>query len=291
MITVNSVSGGQTSAYLMHHFPADYNLFALVRINAPDASTKDPWIKRYEQEKLQCDFVSTAEDDVIFYTLADLEQFTGQEITWVSNPTFDEVISRHNILPSLFRRFCTTEMKVVPVAKWIHNNIGEVVNLRLGFRGGEDYRVQRKKESCNADGIEEARWIVGKRKDGRNKWATHPYAKYSFPIYEAGIFNDTIREFWRTKPVRFAERNNCIGCFHRNPLLLNQMAQKFPNKYAWFESVEGNGKTRKNKAGKEMKWNTFRSDGSYEDFRNHKTQLTMEDLTGFADCDSGYCGL
>jgi len=69
------------------------------------------------------------------------------------------------------------------------------------------------------------------------------------------------------------------------------MAQKFPEKYAWFEEMEGNGKQRTTKTGKVMKWNTFRSDGSYEDFRNHRTQLTMEDLEGFTDCDSGYCGL
>jgi len=291
MKTVNSVSGGQTSAYLMKHYPADYNLFALVRINAPEAAPKDPWIKRYAEEKLQSDFVATAEDDVIFYTLADLEQFTGQEITWVSNPTFDEILSRENILPSTFRRFCTTGMKVIPVAKWIHDNVGEVVNLRLGFRASEDYRVQRKIESANADGLEEARWVVGKRKDGRNKWKTHAYCKYSFPLHEDGVFNDKIREYWKDKPVRFAERNNCVACFHRNPMLLNIMAKKFPEKYAWFESVEAEGKKRKNKAGKEMSWNTFRNEGSYADFRNHKTQLTMEDLEGFTDCDTGYCGL
>lgn len=275
----------------MQHFPADYNLFALVRIDAPDAQPKDPWIKQYVQDKLGCDFVATAEDDVIFYTLADLEQFTGQEITWVSNPSFDDIIANHNILPSLFRRFCTTEMKVLPIAKWIHSNIGEIVNLRLGFRAGEDYRVQRKIESANTEGLEEAKWIVGKHKNGNNKWQTHAYAKYSFPLHKHGIFNDQIREYWRDKPVRFAERNNCVGCFHRNPMLLNLISKKFPEKYAWFESVEGNGKTRRNKQGKVMKSNTFRSDGSYEDFRQHKTQLTLEDMAGFADCDTGYCGL
>lgn len=38
--------------------------------------------------------MATLEDDDIFYTLADLEQFTGQEITWVQNPTFDEVMKK-----------------------------------------------------------------------------------------------------------------------------------------------------------------------------------------------------
>ena len=293
MKTVNSVSGGQTSAYLMKHYPADYNLFALVRINAPDAAPKDPWIKKYVQTKLDCDFVATAEEDDIFYTLADLEQFTGQEINWVSNPTFDDILNTrgHGVLPSTHRRYCTAEMKVVPVAKWIVENIGEVVEMRLGFRAGEDRRVQAKINSANEDGLEEARWPVGTHRGGRNKWMTFAYAKYTFPLHSAGIFNDKIRQYWKDKPVRFAERNNCIGCFHRNPILLHLMSQKFPEKYAWFVEQENAGRTKKNKAGKTMAWNCFRTDGSYEDFRKHKTQLSLEDLDGFTDCDSGYCGM
>ena len=33
MVKVNSVSGGQTSAYIAANYPADYNVFALVRTN------------------------------------------------------------------------------------------------------------------------------------------------------------------------------------------------------------------------------------------------------------------
>jgi len=293
MKTVNSVSGGQTSAYLMKHYPADYNLFALVRINAPDAAPKDPWIKKYVESKIDAEFIATAEEDEIFYTLYDLEQFTGQEIHWVTNPSFDEILSDrgHGILPSTHRRYCTAEMKVVPVAKWIVDNIGEVVEMRLGFRAGEDRRVQAKMDSANADGLEEARWPVGKHRGGRNKWETFAYAKYTFPLHATGVYNDMIRQYWKDKPVRFAERNNCIGCFHRNPILLNLMAKKFPEKYAWFEAQENAGRTKVNKSGKLMSWNCFRTDGSYEDFRQHRTQLTMEDLDGFTDCDSGYCGM
>lgn len=34
MITINSLSGGKTSSYMAAHYPADYNIFALVRIEA-----------------------------------------------------------------------------------------------------------------------------------------------------------------------------------------------------------------------------------------------------------------
>lgn len=291
MKTVNSVSGGQTSAYLMKHYPADYNLFALVRINAPDAAPKDPWIKQYVESKIEEEFIATAEDDVIVYTMADLEQFTGQEITWVSSPSFDEVMQKNGLLPSALRRFCTAEIKVKPIAKWVVDNVKEPVEMRLGFRGGEERRVVRAMEAHDELGFRQEKLPIGKHKNGNTKWQTFTYAKNTFPLFDDGIFKDTIVEYWKDKPVRFAERNNCVGCFHRNPILLNLMSKKFPEKYAWFEDHEEAGRTKKAKNGKTLHWNTYRRDGTFADFRKHKTQMTLEDLDGFLDCDSGYCGL
>lgn len=290
MFTVNSISGGQSSAYLMARYPAALNLFALIEIADPAAAPKDPFIKRYFESKTGREFIATAEDDVIAYTLYDLEQHTGQEITFVKNPSFDEVIKKKKIVPSMFRRFCTAEMKVEPIANYILENCPQPVEVRLGFRANEVKRAERKRNSANADGYEEIRRVVGKLPDGRNKWATVPYAKYAFPLMEDGIFKDTIVQFWADKPVRFAERNNCIGCFHRNPLLLNLMAQKFPEKYAWFEAQEGKSK-RVDKEGVERVLNTWKEEGTYKEFRQHKTQLRLTDLPGFTDCDTGYCGL
>jgi hypothetical protein len=41
MITVNSLSGGKTSSYMAKHYPADFNVFALVRIAADYCKPKD----------------------------------------------------------------------------------------------------------------------------------------------------------------------------------------------------------------------------------------------------------
>ena len=49
-----------------------------------------------------------------------------------------------------------------------------------------------------------------------------------------------IEQYWKDKPVRFAYMNNCVGCFHRNKLLLKKMYQKHPNKMNWFEKQELN---------------------------------------------------
>ena len=46
MLTVNSISGGATSAYMAVHYPADHNIFCLVCADQPDIAPKDPGLRR-----------------------------------------------------------------------------------------------------------------------------------------------------------------------------------------------------------------------------------------------------
>jgi hypothetical protein len=75
--------------------------------------------------------------------------------------------------------------------------------------------------------------------------------------------------------------NNCIGCFHRNPVLLKLMSDKHPEKFQWFIDQE-------NTAGYGAR--TFKNGMKYIDIKNSlkQTELFEDD---FNDCDSGYCGL
>ena len=80
--------------------------------------------------------------------------------------------------------------------------------------------------------------------------------------------------------------NNCVGCFHNNPLLLKKKFEKYPNKMQWFNEQE--------KMGMVMKSNRWRAgqekDLTYEKIKNWKTQFELFD-EDFNECDSGYCGL
>lgn len=290
MTTVNSISGGQSSAYLMANYPADYNVFALIRINKPEAAPKDPWIKKYVESKIDEEFIATAEDDKIFYTLNDLEQYTGQEIHWVKNISFDELIDSRR-LPNKFRRICTEYMKVSPIAYWVYKNTDWPVEERLGFRANEGRRVQSYLERCNADGFKTTKIVTGKRENGWNRYKTISYATGKFPLYEDGVTNDQVRNFWRGKPVRFAERNNCIGCFHRSPHLLNLESKLHPEKFNWFIEQENKFKDRvNNETGALMEDQTWREEVKYETIKSYRTQLNLFG-DDFTECDSGYCDL
>lgn len=286
MKKVNSLSGGKTSAYISAHYPADYNVFALVRTEDKNCLFPDEGIRKIVSDKIGKEFIGTLEDDTIIYTMLDLEQFIGSKIDWVSGETFDKVIYRSSGIPNLpqpMRRFCTSEMKLKPIFDWWRENINEPVEMRIGFRANEMRRAKTMIEKTNENGLLTHKGIIGKSKKGnQNRWKEIEWQKPVFPLIDNGIFKDKIVEFWKDKPVRFAWMNNCVGCMHKEPILLKKMMQLHPNKLQWFVD-------RENEA-KKMKGNTWRQDVTYEQisFWNAQYELFEDD---FNECDSGYCGI
>lgn len=282
MKTVNSLSGGKTSSYIAKHYPADYNVFALVTTSDTNCIFPDQKIRQIVSDRIGREFIGTLEEDAIIYTMLDLEQFIGQEIKWLVGKTFDEVIIRGDkkYLPNTVQRFCSQEMKQKPIYDWWKANFDSPVEMRIGYRANETRRAKSMLDRCNENGILTYKDIVGKRKT-RNKWADIEWQKPSFPLIEDNIYKDHIEKYWKDKLVRFAYMNNCVGCFHRNPVLLKYMSDLHPNKYQWFVDQENN-------AGYGAR--TFKINITYEDIRKSLKQMVLfED--DFTDCDSGYCGL
>jgi len=280
MKTVTSVSGGQSSAYIAANYPSDFLIFALVCIEDPACTPKDAKLVQEVSDRIGREFIATAEDDVILHTMLDLEQYLGQRIDWVAGATFDDVAKNGGgWLPNKLHRYCTVEMKLRPMFHWWKDTIGEPVKMQIGFRSGEERRAVKMQERCNEDGLLEFKHVVGKHSNGNNKWAEAAWQAPKFPMITHGVRRDQVVEFWKDKPVRFAQRNNCVGCFHRNPLLLRKMWDKHPNKMEWFASQERiEGK------------NSWRSDVSYDRIAKHQLQHDL-DFDDFSECDSGHCGL
>lgn len=277
MKTVNSLSGGKTSAYIAAKYPADYNIFALVRTNDPRVLFPDAKVRQIVSDKIGREFIGTLEEDAIIYTMLDLEQYIGQEIIWLSYRTFEDVISKAGgYLPNIMTRFCTSKMKVEPIAQWCYENTELPVEMRIGFRANEMSRAKTMIERA-VDRIEHFKFKIGE-KNGRNQWKELPYRVAKFPLIEDGIFKDTIEAYWKDKPVRFAYQNNCVGCFHRNELMLKHMSTKAEKQFDWFVRQE------------QEYGCTFKNGITYEKIKKHKLQLDLFD-EDFQDCDSGYCGL
>jgi len=281
MIKINSISGGKTSSYIAKNYPADYNLFSLVRTNDDSCLFPDAKIRQIVSDKLGFEFIGTLEEDAIIYTMLDLEQFIGSKINWVSGKPFEDILKRGKklYLPNVTQRFCTTELKLEPMFNWWRENINEVVEMRIGFRANEKSRVKTMLSKTNENGNLTMKTIVGKRKT-QNKWDDIEWQKPVFPLVSDNMYRDNIELYWKDKPVRFAYMNNCVGCFHRTPILLKHMSIKHENKFDWFADKEQNGyKTR-----------TFKNGMTYKEIKKAFKQTSLFD-EDFNECDSGYCGL
>jgi len=276
--TICSISGGQSSAYIAANYKADYRVFSLVTIEDRRCTPKDKKLVQIVSDRIGKEFIATAEDDKILHTILDLEQFIGNKIEWLNLVSFDEVIKKKGgYLPNKMQRFCTVEMKLRAIFRYWKANINEPVKMQIGFRANEQRRAKNMLERANKNGLIEFKDIIGKHKSGKNKWQNIAWQKPIFPLIESNIYRDNITTYWQDKPVRFAPLNNCVGCFHRNPLLLKKMYLAHPNKMRWFEDQENNG----------AKW---RSEITYKEINKHKPQIELN-LEDFSTCDSGYCGV
>ena len=174
-------------------------------------------------------------------------------------------------------RYCTVEMKLKPIFNWLKENTELPVEMRIGFRPNETSRAETVLKRADENGIEYFNTIIGKRKT-QNKWGLVPYRKVTFPLIENNIQKDIIYNYWNDKNVRFAYRNNCVGCVNRQPLMISHMASKDLDKVKWFEKQE------------ELTGNRFLSDVSFSQILKFGTQSSFFD-DDFNECDSGFCGI
>lgn len=261
MKTVTSVSGGQSSAYIAANYPSDYLVFALVTTEDKSCQHPDPYLRKLASDKIGREFIGTLEDDVIIETMLEMEQWLQQEITWVAGKPFEQVL-RKNGLPNMMWRYCTELLKIKPLFKWWKDTIGEPVEMQIGFRAGEERRAKNMLDKC----------VDGLRQYNKVGWQ-----KPVFPLIDNGIKRDTIVKYWDDIPIPFATQNNCVGCFHRNPLVLRKKFDEHPNKMQWFKQQELQRGAR------------WKSEISYSEIEKHKPQAEI-DFEQWG-CDSGHCGL
>jgi hypothetical protein len=266
MKTINSLSGGKTSSYMAVHYPADYNIFALVTIEDVNCKPKDESIVKYVSDKIGKEFIATAEDDSTLYAMRDLEQLLGKDIIWVKGESFDNIV-RGGYLPNSLHRFCTTEMKIRPIFDWWYKNIGEKVKMGIGYRYDEMERAERLSTSFKG--------IVGKRKT-QNKWENLEWREGWFPLIDNKIVHPMIIKWANQSNITFPSDSNCVGCFHKPLQQLRKNWDENLNKMKWFSDKEKISK------------GTWKQQGTYDEFAKLPLQLDFYFGTG-SGCNGGFC--
>lgn len=286
------------------HYPADYQVFSLVCIDDMKCTPVDTSIVKYVNEKLEKhipeygEFIATAEDDKTLYVMRDVEQIIGQEIIWVRGKSFDNVIDTPNThggcptrLPGKTFRYCTDEMKLVPIFKWWFDNLGTKVKMRIGFRFDEFSRLER---FVNSDIMTTFKIAVSCSTKGerRQKHEAFSWRNVSFPMIRDRVLESTVKDYWGKKiiggnlfdiprKVDFPVVSNCVGCPWKQVPTLAAMSVIHPSKMAWFERQEHRGK------------GTWVNGVTYDSIEANKYELAAEVLAEILyagqTCDSGGC--
>lgn len=252
MKTIHSLSGGKTSTFMALHYPADFNVFALVTIDEINCKPLDKGIIKYVSEKLDYDFMATAESDLTLYAMRDLEQLLGKEIIWVKGQSFDKLNESRKALPNQMWRFCTTEMKMRPIFDWWFKNIGEKVKMGVGFRYDEKERAINFSQTFKG--------ITGKR--GKlNRWEEIEWREGWFPLIDDKITHYPIYKWAQNSGINFPEDSNCVGCFWKPIQQLRKNWDSELNKMQWFADQEKNAQWKK-----EMKYEQIKKVGLQQDF-------------------------
>jgi hypothetical protein len=254
-ILVNSLSGGKTSSYMAKYYPADFNVFSLVRIEAEYCKPKDESIVKYVSDKIGMDFIATTESDKTLYVMRDLEQLIGSEIIWVTGETFDNLLQKKKALPNMMQRFCTTELKMFPIGEWWYRNINEKVAMQVGFRYDEKERADRFRTDIKIR--------IGKHANGNNKWQDFNWREGKFPLIEDKVNHFQVSEWAKSTEILFPEDSNCVGCFWKPLQQLRKNWNDEPQKMRWFTEME---KKIKRKWKKEMCYENVKKIGLQQDF-------------------------
>ena len=285
MKTVNSLSGGRTSSYMAVHYPSDVNLFALVEINDRRARPKDSKLIQKVSDKIGHQFIATAEDNKTLILMFELEQIIGREITWLSERAFDSLFINKHIfggiptrLPSWARRYCTVELKIVPIFKYcflyLFESALDMVEMRIGYRADE---IHRQKQFIDSDN-ESILYPMSCKNYGERRQAKQKFKwrKGSFPLIDDCITQSIVVKYWQNKSLQFPSQSNCVGCFHKDPVSLKLQWESAPKQMQWFADQEKKGKGH---------W--LNNDLSYEKIKEMRFTLPISYEMAGTSCSGG----
>lgn len=230
--TCISFSGGRTSAYMLYRV-----------LEAHDMSLPD--------EAVICFANTGKEDEVTLKFVHDCETNWGVKIHWLEYAAADEVknrwrvvdyesasrsgepfeamIERKKYLPNTFARFCTQELKILPIDKYMASlGFDEYVTF-VGIRADEPRRVAKMKG--NKD-IKET------------------------PLATAGVAVDDVLGFWSMQPFNLdtvtingnSLLSNCDLCFLKKSSHLLGLVIDKPERAVWWANMEDRLGSRFNQA-------------------------------------------
>lgn len=133
---------------------------------------------------------------------------------------FEALIRKRKFLPNVMARFCTTELKIRTVKKYLMSQGWQRWTNCVGIRADEPHRLNKPPPK--------ERWSV---------WT---------PLATAGVTKREVTDFWARQPFDLQLVNvagvtpmgNCDGCFLKSEANVARLAATHPERHAWWERME-----------------------------------------------------
>jgi len=168
---------------------------------------------------------------------------------------FDKYLS-FNMLPNVFRRACTQELKVKTMRRYLLSIGWDTWINTIGIRADEVRRVKKSKDK---------RW---------ENW---------FPLNDAGVTKHDVMAFWKGKSYDLKIQpgsGNCDGCFLKSEATLAAMWREHPDRMNWWADWE------------KKKNNTFHVVRTYAElgeFVSKQGDWIFDDEAFLCQADNGEC--
>lgn len=189
---------------------------------------------------------------------------------------FGQLIRARSMLPNPVTRFCTIEMKIRTIRRFIRDRHGwKRWTSVIGLRADESRRVEKSK----------ARSLL--RKD--------PFDTVC-PLADAGIEEMDVLRFWRAQPFDLmlagSWEGNCDGCFLKSRGRIARMCRDHPERMAWWSKEEAGASVRGKMRKPEMA--LFRADReTYAEMLKlavDQPRLDIDEPDNSIPCDEAWCG-
>ena len=151
---------------------------------------------------------------------------------------FEQLIEKRNYLPNRVTRFCTSDLKIKPMSKYLQS---------LGFKEW-DAAVGIRKDEPN-------RYFKMKNKVSKDRW------DYIFPLWDFNVNVNDVKTFWSNQGFDLkihSTLSNCDFCFMKGTKKKVAQAHLMPERLEWWIEQENKIKA---KFHKDFKMETIKSLG------------------------------
>ena len=218
--TCISFSGGRTSAYM---------LWRVLEANGGLPS-----------EAIVCFANTGKEDEATLRFVQDCSKQWNVPITWLEyradgyavvdyatasrdGEPFEALIRKRGFLPNPVARFCTVELKVRTIHRYLKDNSWTTWDSMLGIRADEQRRLAK----------------IGNQDYGKHE-------EKIAPLGQAGITKDAVGAFWKAQPFDLGLPNmngvtmhgNCDLCFLKGGAQVLSLITEKPERAVWWAKME-----------------------------------------------------